>query len=89
MIENTNETVLAIRTVNQLPEVDIHSLVGVEGYRIDAGVLCVHSKAKEDYYSLIFDPTVLPTGIECSDDEIMPFRKDAFAVSYERRIKGE
>ncbi|EPD51409.1 hypothetical protein HMPREF1210_02007 [Paenisporosarcina sp. HGH0030] len=89
MIENTYETVLAIRTVNQLPEVDIHSLVSVERSRIDAGVLCVHSKAKEGYDSLIFDSTVLPTGIECSGDEILPFRKDAYSVSYEKRKKGE
>ncbi len=57
--------------------------------RINAGLLRVKTKAvvNQDYF--VFDPTVLPTGIECSDDEILPFRKDAYAVSYKRRKKGQ
>jgi catalase len=57
--------------------------------RIEAGVLQVKSKADvvEDHF--VFDPTVLPQGIECSEDEILLFRKDAYAISYNRRRKGE
>ncbi|HLG28388.1 MAG TPA: catalase family peroxidase [Paenisporosarcina sp.] len=57
--------------------------------RLEAGVLCVKARATVTKDNFMFDPTVLPTGIECSDDEILPFRKDAYAVSYERRKKGE
>jgi catalase len=57
--------------------------------RINAGVLRVKTKAIVDKDHFVFDPTVLPPGIECSDDEILPFRKDAYAVSYERRKKGQ
>lgn len=60
-----------------------------ERKRIEAGVLQVKSKADivEDHF--VFDPTVLPKGIECSEDEILLFRKDAYAISYNRRRKGE
>lgn len=60
-----------------------------ERKRIEAGILRVKAKAnvEEDHY--VFDPTVLPQGIECSDDEILQFRKDAYAVSYERRRNGQ
>ena len=56
--------------------------------RIDAGLLILQNKSlvKDD---ILYDPTILPTGIECSDDEILLFRKNAYAVSYGRRIKGE
>jgi catalase len=57
--------------------------------RINAGVLRVKTKTIGDQDHFVFDPTVLPPGIECSDDEILPFRKDAYAVSYERRKKGQ
>jgi catalase len=57
--------------------------------RIEAGVLRVKTKANVTQDHFVFDPTVLPPGIEYSDDEILPFRKEAYAVSYERRITGE
>ena len=57
--------------------------------RLEAGVLRVKTKSSVDHGNLVFDPTVLPTGIECSDDEILPFRKDAYAVSHARRKKGQ
>jgi len=57
--------------------------------RIEAGVLRVKTKVSTDEKNLMFDPTILPTGIECSDDKILPFRKNAYAVSYERRKKGQ
>lgn len=34
---------------------------------------------------LLFDPTVLPEGIECSEDPILQFRKPAYAISHTRR----
>ncbi|MBE3102617.1 MAG: catalase family peroxidase [Bacilli bacterium] len=60
-----------------------------ERQRIKAGVLRVKLIASDIEDNFIFDPTILPPGIECSDDEILPFRKDAYAISYERRRKGE
>lgn len=57
--------------------------------RIEAGVLRVKTKVHSGENNIMFDPTILPKGIECSDDEILPFRKDAYAVSYERRKKGQ
>jgi len=60
-----------------------------ERQRIEAGILRVKTKVHSDENNIMFDPTILPTGIECSDDEILPFRKDAYAVSYERRKKGQ
>ena len=60
-----------------------------ERQRIEAGVLQVKRKAIVEHDHFIFDPTVLSPGIECSDDEILPFRRDAYAVSFERRKKGQ
>ena len=60
-----------------------------ERKRIEAGVLRLKSKVNVADDHFIFDPTVLAQGIECSDDEILLFRKDAYAISYNRRRKGE
>ncbi len=57
--------------------------------RIDAGILSIRGKATEVSDDIVFDPTVVPNGIECSDDEILVFRKHAYTESYERRSKGE
>ncbi|MDX1772210.1 MAG: catalase, partial [Planococcaceae bacterium] len=57
--------------------------------RIDAGVLSINRIATEVSDDIVFDPTVVPKGIECSDDEILLFRKHAYTVSHERRSKGE
>ncbi len=57
--------------------------------RIDAGVLSIKRIATEVSDDIVFDPTVIPNGIECSDDEILLFRKHAYTVSHERRSKGE
>jgi catalase len=37
---------------------------------------------------LIFDPTNVPDGVECSDDRILHARSRAYGVSYERRLAG-
>ena len=36
--------------------------------------------------ALIFDPTRVTDGIECSDDPILHARSEAYGVSYARRI---
>jgi catalase len=35
--------------------------------------------------ALIFDPTRVIDGIECSDDQILHARPHAYSISYERR----
>lgn len=59
-----------------------------ERKRLNAGVLTVKKMITADN-DLIFDPTVLTKGIECSDDPILLFRKHAYADSYDRRKVGE
>jgi catalase len=34
---------------------------------------------------LVFDPTVVPPGIELSNDPVLHFRSEAYAASHERR----
>ena len=60
-----------------------------ERQRIEAGVLRVKTKLSVEEDHFVFDPTILPEGIECSEDKILRIRKDAYAVSYDRRKKGE
>ncbi|WP_144513029.1 catalase family peroxidase [Bacillus sp. FJAT-22090] len=38
---------------------------------------------------ILFDPTIVTKGIELTDDPILHFRHDAYAVSYSRRSKNE
>ena len=57
--------------------------------RINAGILSIKGIATEVSDDIVFDPTVVASGIECSDDEILLFRKHAYTVSHERRSKGE
>lgn len=35
---------------------------------------------------LLFDPTLLAEGVECTEDPILQFRNPAYAISFERRI---
>lgn len=60
-----------------------------ERRRIRAGVLRVKSTASVNLNDIVYDPTILSSGIECSDDKILSFRKDAYRISSERRLKGE
>ncbi len=56
--------------------------------RVDAGTLEVTGLDEErerDGDVLVFDPTRLTDGIEATDDPILGFRPDAYAVSIERR----
>lgn len=60
-----------------------------ERKRMNAGVLTVKKMITVDNENLVFDPTVLTKGIECSDDQILQFRKHAYIESYDRRKMGE
>lgn len=57
--------------------------------RIDAGLLRVKGKMEVEQDDIVFDPTLLPEGIECSNDQILLFRKKAYTESYNRRVRGE
>ena len=55
---------------------------------IDAGMLtldAVDSEAKGNACDINFDPLVLPTGIEPSDDPLLSARSAVYAASYRRR----
>lgn len=43
---------------------------------------------RADVEPLVFDPTRVVDGIECSDDPILHARSDAYGVSYQRRTSG-
>ncbi|WP_422122035.1 catalase family peroxidase [Planococcus sp. X10-3] len=56
-----------------------------ERMKVEVGRLQLLKKTDEAE-DLLFDPTVLPAGIECTDDPILQFRNPAYAISYKRRI---
>lgn len=59
---------------------------------IDAGTLVIESEQAQDSgpcRDINYDPTVLPSGIEISDDPLLPARSSAYAVSYLRRTREE
>jgi len=59
---------------------------------IDAGELVVDStepQASGPCRDINYDPTVLPDGIEISDDPLLPARSAAYAASYLRRTSEE
>ncbi|TWT02372.1 catalase family peroxidase [Planomicrobium sp. CPCC 101079] len=58
-----------------------------ERKKLTIGRLMVTKKA-ENAESVIFDPTVTTLGIECSEDRILNFRKEAYSISHERRTNG-
>lgn len=53
--------------------------------RIVVGHLSITGVADEKSQEYVFDPTVVPAGIECSEDPILNFRHDAYAESHSRR----
>lgn len=57
--------------------------------RINIGHLSITHIADEKAQDNVFDPTVVPAGIECSEDPILNFRHDAYAVSHARRSHGQ
>ncbi|MCM3674929.1 catalase [Peribacillus simplex] len=56
---------------------------------ITIGHLKVSKKSEVFKDTLMFDPTNIPEGIECSEDRILHFRHSAYAVSYERPINNQ
>lgn len=59
---------------------------------IDAGTLVIESEQPQDSgpcRDVNYDPTVLPAGIEVSDDPLLPARSSAYAISYLRRTGEE
>ncbi|PKH10511.1 MULTISPECIES: catalase family peroxidase [Planomicrobium] len=54
--------------------------------KVELGRLVLMEKT-DDAEGLLFDPTVLAEGVECTDDPILHFRNPAYAVSYMRREK--
>lgn len=60
--------------------------------RIDAGTLVVRSSEPQRTgacRSINFDPTVLPAGIELSEDPLLRFRSRVYAESHRRRVREE
>jgi catalase len=60
--------------------------------QIDAGTLVIdHETAQDDgpCRDITFDPTVLPAGIETSDDPLLAARSAAYSLSYNRRTREE
>ncbi|MFM0340155.1 catalase family peroxidase [Paraburkholderia fungorum] len=59
---------------------------------IDAGTLVIdHTTSQEDgtCRDVNFDPTILPAGIQPSDDPLLAARSAAYALSYKRRTREE
>ncbi|SEE74995.1 catalase [Burkholderia sp. WP9] len=59
---------------------------------IDAGTLVIdHTTSQENgaCRDVNFDPTILPAGIEPSDDPLLAARSAAYALSYKRRTREE
>jgi len=59
---------------------------------IDAGTLVVESEQPQDSgpcRDVNYDPTILPSGIQISDDPLLPARSSAYADSYLRRTSEE
>ncbi|MBD8879528.1 catalase family peroxidase [Rhodanobacter sp. 7MK24] len=59
---------------------------------VDAGTLVVESEQAQDSgpcRDINYDPTVLPSGIQPSDDPLLPARSAAYADSYLRRTSEE
>jgi catalase len=59
---------------------------------VDAGMLVIeHAESQENgpCRDINYDPTVLPAGIELSDDPLLPARSAVYATSYLRRTSEE
>lgn len=56
---------------------------------ITIGQLAINGKLDSPNESIMFDPTNVTKGIECSDEPILNFRHSAYAVSHERRTHNQ
>lgn len=52
---------------------------------VESGVLTLKNRREDGAEEYIFDPTVLPHGMECSDDPVLHFRSQAYKESAARR----
>ncbi|MGE7604156.1 catalase family peroxidase [Peribacillus sp. NPDC097675] len=52
---------------------------------ITIGQLSITERVDSPHEAMMFDPTNVTAGIECSEDAILNFRHSAYAVSFERR----
>ncbi|WP_257968022.1 catalase family peroxidase [Peribacillus deserti] len=55
--------------------------------QITIGHLSITGKMENCPDDLVFDPTILPQGIECTDDPILHFRHLAYSASSDRRLR--
>ncbi|AIY04234.1 catalase-like protein [Planococcus sp. PAMC 21323] len=53
--------------------------------KITLGTLTI-TEATEEAEDIVFDPTLVTDGIECSEDRILNFRHHAYQISHQRRI---
>lgn len=53
--------------------------------KVTVGHLTITEEAPEAE-AVVFDPTVVTEGIECSEDRILNFRHEAYRISHQRRI---
>lgn len=56
--------------------------------RLTVGYLTIGEEAPEAD-RIVFDPTLVTEGIECSEDRILNFRHDAYKISHQRRTSEE
>lgn len=52
---------------------------------VEAGVLTLQQMREDSAEDVVFDPTVIVDGLECSDDPVLHFRSLAYAESAKRR----
>lgn len=93
------EQELAERTTRSPVSFKLYAIIGEEGdptddptrdwpkdrERIYLGRLVIETPAEEAEQAL-YDPTVMTSGVRCSDDPILQFRRGAYRHSYEKRI---
>lgn len=53
--------------------------------KIEAGILTLTAVRADNAESIVFDPTVTASGVECSDDPVLYFRSAVYAESARRR----
>lgn len=58
-----------------------------ERRKVTVGRLEITRKARGETESAVFDPTAVTEGIECSEDEILNFRRPAYSISHGRRTE--
>ncbi|TAM99540.1 MAG: catalase [Rhodanobacteraceae bacterium] len=87
------EWTLSITFANPGDPVDDASRAWTGAHRdVDAGTLVIdamQAQASGPCRDTNFDPTVLPVGIEPSDDPLLEFRHEAYAISHRRETGRE